>query len=110
LETIIVEILSGINPLLGALAALTTVIIAYLARENKAIKKENTELRNQYTSDLKENIESMVEINHTIRTFIERDSTKSIADKIDSLVNLVNLINHTLTSLEHRLNSLPREK
>jgi hypothetical protein len=110
LETIIIDALSGINPLLGALAAFAAIVIAYLVKENNLIKKENKDLRDQYTSDLKENIENMVEINHTIRSFIERGDTKQIESKIDSLAGVVNIVNHTLTSLEHRLNSVVHPK
>ena len=106
METVIVDILGGINPLLGALAAFAAIVISYLVKENSAIKKENKELRDQYTSDLRENIENMVEINHTIRTFIERGDTKQIESKIDSLAGVVNIVNHTLSSLENRLNSV----
>lgn len=106
METVIVDILSGINPLLGALAALAAIIVTYLYRENVSVKKDNKELRSQYTSDLKENIEAMVEINHTIRTYIERGDSKSLEQKIDGLASAIQLVNHTLSSLEGRLNRL----
>lgn len=100
METIIVDILTGVNPLLGVMAAFAAVVIGYLAKELSKVREENRNLRSQYTSDLKENIESMVEINHTIRNLIEKGDIRQLETKIDGLVNLVGLINHTLASLE----------
>lgn len=102
----IVELLAGINPLLGVLGAAAIFIISYLAKQNQDLTKENRDLRSQYTSDLKENIESMVEINHTIRNFMARGDVKTVENKLDSLSNIINSINATLASLERRLNSL----
>lgn len=103
---VIVDVLAGINPLLGVLAALAGIIFTYLYNENTALKKDNKELRSQYTSDLKENIEAMVEINHTIRTYIECGDIKGLEQKVDGLAVAISLINHTLTSMEGRLNRL----
>lgn len=81
-------------------------IVGYLFKRNKSLEDENRDLRNRYTSDLKENIESMVEINQTIRNLISSADMKTIENKIDSLASIIMSINATLTVLQGRLNSL----
>lgn len=108
METVIVDILAGINPLLGVIAALGAVMVMYLAKRNTQLENDLKAARDAYTSDLKENIENMVTINHTIRTLIEKSDVKNVEHKVDTLVNLINIVNHTLNSLEQRLNSTHR--